>query len=144
MNSYDGYLREKSCGAVIYRKEENGELLFLLIKHKNGGHWSFPKGHIEAGETELITAHREILEETGLDVEIDSRFRFEMEYSPKPRVLKKVIFFVGEAKTAEVVPQPEEIMDIRWFPFSEALSSLTHEESKKLLTEGMHYVSGLE
>ena len=50
---------EKSCGAIVYRKF-HGNTELLLIKHANGGHWSFPKGHVEAGETELQTAEREI------------------------------------------------------------------------------------
>ena len=56
--------KEKSCGAVVYR--ETGEQIeILLIRHKNGGHWAFPKGHVEKKETEEDTALREIREETG-------------------------------------------------------------------------------
>ena len=43
---------EKSCGAIVYRKS-HGNTEILLIKHINSGHWSFPKGHMENGETEL-------------------------------------------------------------------------------------------
>ena len=46
---------EKSCGAIVYRKS-HGNTEILLIKHINSGHWSFPKGHMEAGETEIETA----------------------------------------------------------------------------------------
>ena len=56
-------IKEKSCGAIVYRKY-HGNTEILLIKHINSGHWSFPKGHVERGETEVQTAHREILEET--------------------------------------------------------------------------------
>ena len=56
---------EKSCGAVVSRMTENGREI-LLIRHMNGGHWAFPKGHVEKDETEEQTARREILEETGL------------------------------------------------------------------------------
>ena len=61
---------EKSCGAIVFRKF-HGNIELLLIKHANGGHWSFPKGHVEAGETEVETAIREIREETGIEVMID-------------------------------------------------------------------------
>ena len=63
-------LHEKSCGAIVYRKY-HGNTEILLIKHINSGHWSFPKGHVEAGETEVETARREIMEETSIDVIID-------------------------------------------------------------------------
>ena len=59
---------EKSCGAIVYRKF-HGNIELLLIKNQNGGHWSFPKGHVEEGETEEQTAVREIMEETGISRE---------------------------------------------------------------------------
>ena len=52
--------KEKSCGAIVYREKDGVEI--LLIKHKNGGHWAFPKGHVENKETEEETALREIWE----------------------------------------------------------------------------------
>ena len=76
---------EKSCGGLIYR-EHNGETDILLLKHRCGGHWSFPKGHMEAGETEMETALLEIREETGLRVFLREGFREAVEYSPKPNV----------------------------------------------------------
>ena len=39
--------REKSCGALVYRYEDDA-LMLLLLRHRHGGHWSFPKGHVEA------------------------------------------------------------------------------------------------
>ena len=56
---------EKSCGAIVL-SPDNTNRKVLLIKHENGGHWAFPKGHVEEGETEVETALREIKEETGL------------------------------------------------------------------------------
>ena len=55
---------EKSCGAVIFRRTDVWNV--LLIRHNKGRHVSFPKGHVEPGETESQTAEREIFEETGL------------------------------------------------------------------------------
>ena len=52
-------IREKSCGALVYRDREGVKEL-LLIKHRSGGHWSFPKGHVEGSENEVQTALREI------------------------------------------------------------------------------------
>lgn len=72
--------REKSCGAVVVR-EDAGQKEILLIRH-NAGHWAFPKGHMEEGETEVQTASREIQEETGLMVDIDGSFRTVITYSP--------------------------------------------------------------
>ena len=72
---------EKSCGAIVYRKLGDTYQL-LLIKHKFGGHWSFPKGHVEKGENEFQTALREVKEETGLEVTLQKEFRQCVEYFP--------------------------------------------------------------
>ncbi|MFZ5500518.1 MAG: NUDIX domain-containing protein, partial [Candidatus Micrarchaeota archaeon] len=53
---------EKSCGIVLF--SEDGGRLYLLL-HYTAGHWDFPKGHVEADESEAETALRELLEETG-------------------------------------------------------------------------------
>ena len=55
-------VKEKSCGAVIY-KVENGKVYYLLLK-MNYGHTSLCKGHQEEGESDEETAIREIKEET--------------------------------------------------------------------------------
>ena len=68
-------LYEKSCGAIIIHKTNKDNYKVLLVKNHNGRYWSFPKGHVEKGETEEETAIREIKEETGLDVEIVDSFR---------------------------------------------------------------------
>ena len=57
--------REKSCGVLVLRQQEE-ELYVVLLRHRFGGHWSFPKGHVEAGESERQTALREVREETGV------------------------------------------------------------------------------
>ena len=86
--------KEKSCGAVVYRQGETG-VEVLIIKHKNGGHWAFPKGHVEKKETEPETALREIKEETGLKVELDTGFREMVTYSPKPNVMKDCLLYTS-------------------------------------------------
>ncbi len=63
---------EKSCGAVIFNDEDK----VLIVKH-NAGHWDFPKGHMEAGETETQTAIREVKEETNIDIHIIEEYRYE-------------------------------------------------------------------
>ena len=55
---------EKSCGALVFRQDpRTGRMYILMIRHKHGGHRSFPKGHVEEGETEHQTAIREVEEE---------------------------------------------------------------------------------
>lgn len=132
--------KEKSCGAVVYRMGENGPEI-LLIKHKNGGHWAFPKGHVEKKETESETALREIWEETGLKVELDTKFRKMVTYSPKPNVMKDVIYFAGEAKQENARPQPEEVLKISWKVPEEALELVTYATDREVLQEFLQYLN---
>ena len=56
-------------GAVI--KDERGRLLLIKRGHEPGaGLWSLPGGRIEPGETDAEALVREMLEETGLTVEV--------------------------------------------------------------------------
>ena len=54
----------KSCGFVVYT-DVLGERRYLVIESVNGD-VGFPKGHVEAGESELETAIRELSEEVGI------------------------------------------------------------------------------
>lgn len=130
--------KEKSCGAVVY-KYENNKLYILLLKH-NKGHWSHPKGHIEMDESEEETAYREIKEETNLDTIIDNKFRYITTYSPQPGVTKDVIYFVATPKNNEIMPQKEEINLIKWYEENDALNKITYENDKKVLARALEYL----
>lgn len=116
---------EKSCGAIIFDGDK------VLILQQTEGHWGFPKGHVEDGETEVETAIREIKEETNLDVKINEKYRFVEHYSPKPGVEKDVIFFIAEKIGGEVIAQEEEVQKIQWCSFDEAMEMLTYDNSKE-------------
>ena len=130
--------KEKSCGAVVYRDSDGG-MEVLLIKHKNGGHWAFPKGHVEKKETEAETALREIKEETGLKVELDTSFREIVAYAPKPGVMKDVIYFAAKAKKDHARPQPEEVLEICWKSPQEALGLVTYATDRQVLQAFVAY-----
>ena len=131
---------EKSCGAVIFRKDADWNV--LLIRHVKGKHISFPKGHVEYGETESKTAEREVLEETGLKVRIDRRFRAENRYNIRPDTQKLVVIFAAVTDQVELSPQPEEIAEAKWVPVEEACSHLTYERDRKILRDAYAHISG--
>ena len=120
-------IQEKSCGCVIM---ENNKV--LLIQHRIG-HWGFPKGHVEAGETEKETAIREVKEETGLEVEIQGDKRYTMEYRTDKGNNKQVVFFLAEKVGGTIKPQEEEVSQIQWLEFTEALQKITYSNTKELL-----------
>lgn len=125
---------EKSCGAVIFDGNK------VLVIQQVAGHWGFPKGHVEEGETEVQTAVREIKEETNLDVEIDDKFRFVERYSPEPGVDKDVVFFIAKKVGGEVKVQEEEVRATEWLTPGEAMDRLTYETSKNILRKVMESI----
>lgn len=133
---------EKSCGAVVFRTK-NERLQILLIRHVNGGHWAFPKGHVEKGETEEQTAKREILEETGLSVILDNRYRQVVTYSPKKDVVKDVVYFVALAPSeVKAVAQESEISQVRWVDADKAVEYVSFDNDKKVLMGAIeHYLN---
>ena len=122
---------EKSCGAVIFK--DNQVLLIKSVK----GHWSFPKGHVEGDETELETAHREILEETNLKVIINQEKRVVISYSPYPGTTKDVVYFYATYKDGIINRQVAEVDDIGWYDITEALDIITYEMEKNVLIKLM-------
>ena len=130
---------EKSCGAVIFRKDENGWNV-LLIRHARGKHISFPKGHMEAGELESHTAEREVLEETGIRIKVDRRYRAENRYNIRSDIQKLVVIFAAVTTQKEITPQPEEIAEADWVPVDEALTRLTYERDRKILREALIHI----
>lgn len=118
---------EKSCGAVVLDGDK------VLIIQQNEGHWGFPKGHVEEGETEVQTAVREIKEETNIDVKVDDKYRYVEVYSPKENVEKEVVFFVASKVGGNVVAQEEEVQNIEWLSITNAMERLTYESSKRVL-----------
>jgi len=124
-------MKEKSCGAVIFRKHQN-KYQYVLVQQKFGLHFGFPKGHVEHNESEIMTAYREVKEETGLDIEIFDQIREQTRYSPRPGVIKDVVYYLAKAKSHILNKQEEEIADAIWVDESEVLNKLSYSTDKKL------------
>ena len=124
-----------SAGFVPYR-EKNGEYEYLLL-HYPHGHWDFPKGKIEKGESKQEAALRELKEETRLSAEIIDGFEKKFEYFFKQEgelIKKTVYFFIGKAIEGEITLSHEHI-GFEWLPFDQAVERLTFDNAKELLKE---------
>jgi bis(5'-nucleosidyl)-tetraphosphatase len=133
-------LTDESFGVVpILRKGE--QTLFLLIQH-NAGHWAFPKGHAERGESDIEAARRELCEETGIaSATLDESNVFEERYTKTWRgdarrlVRKTVRYYIGEVDSPRVQVQEAEIQNHKWVTIDEARKLITYSESRRLLEE---------
>lgn len=134
----------KSCGLIVFFQNDNAKIEYLLLNYV-AGHWDFPKGHIESGESEEETALRELTEETGLskkDVSIWPGFNEEIEYfykSGRELQHKKVSFYLAESKSKEVKLSDEHV-GFEWLTFKKALERLTYKTTKDVLRKANHFL----
>ncbi|KRN27467.1 CBS domain containing protein [Lactobacillus selangorensis] len=131
---------EVAAGAIIYR-ERNGQRQYLLVDSKDRHFWGFAKGHVEGDETFSETARREIHEETGLRVQLNTHFTTETEYQLPNGHLKQVHLCLSRIDgDPEMTQQESEISAIRWFSYSEALQVLKFKNLQEMLTQANDYL----
>lgn len=129
-------MKEKSCGAVVFRGKK------YLLLHYESGHWDFPKGHMERGESEEQTAIREVKEETGLDVDIIPGFMEKITYFFKKNgrlIGKDVIFLIGRAKSEDARLSYEH-KAYKWLAYEEALELITFKNSRNVLKKAHDFL----
>lgn len=139
-------MTDESFGVVPIH-ESGGERRFLLV-HQKKGHWGFPKGHAEKGESDTQAALRELAEETGItDCRLDDGEPFIERYTfiskQGERVDKTVTFFIGHVGDPTVAVQPEEVQDYAWLTADQARSRLTFPEARELLGRVLAYLGGV-
>ena len=128
-------IEETSAGIVLFRKEDS-KILFLLL-HYPSGHWDFIKGKMEKGESTHKTAIRETKEETGItDITFLENFeewiKYDFQYQGE-LVRKKVVFFLAETKTKEVMISHEHL-DYTWMDYNTSMEKTTFDNAKTVLT----------
>ena len=133
-------MREKSCGTVLYTVKDN-VIYYVLQRASEDGYCGFPKGHVEAGESEHETALRETWEETSIRAEIVGDFRREVEYTFGHNRKKTVVYFL--ARFSNQTPRHNPGFEVRnhlLLPLSEACEKLTFENTKNILRDAEDYI----
>ncbi len=123
---------ETSCGFLLVNYDS-----VLLLQYPQG-HWSFPKGHIEAGEDHHETASRELQEETGIRlIEIDGGWSSKTEYtfSRKGNLVPKQVFWYIASTDELAVNLSHEHLNYLWLDFDEAEGQLTFDQEKEILRQ---------
>jgi 8-oxo-dGTP pyrophosphatase MutT (NUDIX family) len=132
--------REKSCGAVVFKRD--GEVQYLLL-HYEAGHWDYVKGQVEPHETEKDTVTRELEEETGIvNARFIEGFREEINYFYRREgktVYKEVIFFLIESKDSRVKLSYEHV-GYEWLNYDKAMAKLTFANAKKVLAKAHEFL----
>jgi len=133
---------EYSAGYIVFHLE-NGERRYLIL-HYPGGHFDFAKGHLEAGESNIQAALRELTEETGIEnIKTIDGFEQSIIYTFRRKeglVEKKVTFFLAETSD-NVIKISHEHQGFLWLPYEQALTKITFENARSILRASEKYVS---
>jgi 8-oxo-(d)GTP phosphatase len=121
----------RAAGAVLWRPGRREPAPEIAVIHRpRYDDWSLPKGKPDPGETEPVTAVREVFEETGHRVHLGRRIAT-VRY-PIEQGTKKVRFWSARNIGGGFIPN-DEVDDLVWLPASEAMKKLTYPYDRKVL-----------
>ena len=137
-------VHETSAGIVIYRQLKTSRQYLLL--HYPAGHFDFPKGHVEKGESHRIAAFRELNEETGIKKIIwIEGFRQKIRYKylrGEKYSTKEVIFFLART-TQKRIAVSFEHKGFVWLSYEKAIEKTTYPQAKNVLKKAEEFLKKL-
>ena len=119
-----------AAGGIVMRSDAP---LIALVRMRKRDHWVLPKGKLDDGETARVAAEREVIEETGHDVNVHE-FVGTMAYevSGRPKI---VHFWRMEARGGQSHPLMRDIRAVAWLPLESAIARLTRDHERSFLAE---------
>jgi 8-oxo-(d)GTP phosphatase len=120
-----------AAGAVLWRHNDDLSVPEVAIIHRpRYDDWSLPKGKVDPGETEPVTAVREVREETGYESVLGRRLAA-VSY-PVEQGIKKVRYWAARGRDGEFNPNSE-VDELKWLPVAEAMKQLEYPYDRKVL-----------
>lgn len=111
----------------VFCKNEKGKILMIIDERSN--QWEFPGGGLELGEELIECGIREVKEETGYDIKINSDLPFfierDLSYSNSKNKYQHEIHFyyegklISEEKGNQNFAEGENILDVKFFSLEE-------------------------
>jgi len=126
--------RATSAGGVVHRSIE-GVTQVILVHRRRPVLWALPKGTPDGGETIAETALREVLEETGVKVEVEEPLG-EITYffvRDRIRFRKTVHFFLMRPVGGSIDAHDHEFDDVAWLPVAEALELMNYATEREVV-----------
>lgn len=133
-------VREPTAGGVVFRRNGDGEVEILLVQDPRD-RWSIPKGHIEAGETALQTAQREVGEEVGLTrteaLGWLGKVHFRYRRLDKLVLMTTQVYLLRALGDTDALKSEDWMNGIKWLKAQDALEAIEYDDIGKLILLGM-------
>ncbi|HYH72661.1 MAG TPA: bifunctional NUDIX hydrolase/histidine phosphatase family protein [Nocardioides sp.] len=127
----------RAAGCAVWRRTDAGTLETAMVHRPKYDDWSLPKGKPETGEHLLQTAHREVTEETGLQVVVGRRSvrtRYDVTLPDGGRGPKDVDYWTGQWAGGTFAANAE-VDDLRWLPLEQAAALCSHEHDRAVVAD---------
>jgi 8-oxo-dGTP pyrophosphatase MutT (NUDIX family)/phosphohistidine phosphatase SixA len=128
----------RAAGCAVWRSRDDDGVLETAVVHRpKYDDWSLPKGKPESGEHLLQTAHREVLEETGLDVVLGRRSvrtRYDVQLRDGGPAPKEVDYWIAQWTGGEFEAN-NEVDELRWLTAEKATALCSHDHDRAILAD---------
>lgn len=124
---------EQRAGGIVFRSDNNRIDFLLVTSNSNLNRWIIPAGHVEAGETTMETALREVFEEAGVETIILSDLgvlEYVWYHSNQKTLIKTNLYLMKYVKTVAINPEGRQV---GFFSFEQTKALSMWEESRKFL-----------
>ncbi|WP_326547324.1 NUDIX hydrolase [Mycolicibacterium sp. ND9-15] len=120
-----------AAGAVLWRPNGAPDAPEVALIHRpRYDDWSLPKGKVDPGETQPVTAVREVSEETGYTARLGRRLT-SVSY-PVEQGKKKVRYWAARQIRGEFRSN-DEVDELKWLPVSAAINQVSYPQDRKVL-----------
>lgn len=119
-----------AAGAVLWRPCPGESVEVAVIHRPRYDDWSLPKGKVDPGETEPVTAIRELFEETGNRAILGRRLQ-NVSY-PVDQGVKRVRYWAAKGLGGEFTPG-REVDELIWLPIADAIQKVSYPYDRKVL-----------
>lgn len=137
--AYEDMPIQRLAGAVVYSTQDG--VMYLALVHDIFGHWTLSKGRIEENESVKDGAVRNLKDEIGLSVEIESELGHNEYIASHPelgKVRKQVTYYLASAPYQELeLEKKGGLDDAQWFKVAAILDLNFYEDILPIVTKAV-------
>jgi len=134
MSKTEANLPHKKVGVAVIRNQK-GEILIArrLATGLMGGLWEFPGGKIEPNETVQQCIKREILEEIGIEIQVEEEL-ITINHQYPQFYVTLIVHYCSYLKGE---PQPLECQEVRWVTLAE-IANFSFPSANSQIIQALH------